>query len=150
MAPQFRLAREPDVELLLDFMRQFYALERYPFDEVAARAALTTLVRDPSLGRAWLIGEGDAAIGYVVLTFGYSLEYRGRDAFVDELFLRADRRGRGVGTQAIRFVVEQCRSLGVRALHLEVERANAAGQALYRRAGFADRDRQLLTRLTDG
>jgi GNAT superfamily N-acetyltransferase len=150
MAPQFRLAREADVDLLLDFMRQFYALEGYPFDEGAGRAALATLVRDPSLGRAWLIREGDAAIGYVVLTFGYSLEYRGRDAFVDELFLRADWRGRGVGAQAISFVVEQCRSLGVRALHLEVERANAAGQALYRRAGFTDHGRHLLTRLIDG
>ena len=150
MAPRFRLAREADVDLLLDFMRQFYALEGYPFDEGAAPAALTTLVRDPSLGCAWLIREGATAIGYVVLTFGHSLEYHGRDAFVDELFIRAEQRGRGVGTQAIRFVVEQCRSRGVRALHLEVERANATGQALYRRAGFADHDRHLLTKRIDG
>jgi ribosomal protein S18 acetylase RimI-like enzyme len=41
-------------------------------------------------------------------------------------------------------------SLGVRALHLEVGRDNSAAQALYRRAGFEDSGRQLLTlRLAD-
>jgi ribosomal protein S18 acetylase RimI-like enzyme len=39
--------------------------------------------------------------------------------------------------------------MGVRALHLEVERDNAAGQALYRRRGFRDGGRVLLTKRLD-
>jgi ribosomal protein S18 acetylase RimI-like enzyme len=35
----------------------------------------------------------------------------------------------------------------VRALHLEVERTNASAEALYRRRGFRDNDRRLLTKL---
>jgi ribosomal protein S18 acetylase RimI-like enzyme len=34
----------------------------------------------------------------------------------------------------------------VRALHLEVERANTEAQAFYHKAGFADHDRYLLTK----
>ena len=34
---------------------------------------------------------------------------------------------------------------GVRAIHVETGRDNAAAQAVYRRAGFAHTDRQLLT-----
>jgi ribosomal protein S18 acetylase RimI-like enzyme len=34
----------------------------------------------------------------------------------------------------------------VRALHLEVERANTAAQGLYRKFGFADHERYLFTR----
>ncbi|OLE60250.1 MAG: GNAT family N-acetyltransferase, partial [Cyanobacteria bacterium 13_1_40CM_2_61_4] len=103
-----------------------------PFDETTARSALEGIVRDRSLGRVWMIGDGRETFGYVVLTLGYSLEYRGRDAFVDELFIQASRRRQGIGTRALRFVEQACRDLGVRALHLEAERRNVAAQELYR------------------
>ncbi len=146
MEPSFRLAQPGDVELLLAFMRQLYALDGYPFEEVAARTALEGIVRDPGLGLVWVIGRGEEAIGYLVLTFGYSLEYGGRDGFVDELFVAAGHRRRGVGTRALEFAVGQCREFGVHALHLEVARANTAALALYRKVGFEGRDRALMTR----
>jgi ribosomal protein S18 acetylase RimI-like enzyme len=42
---------------------------------------------------------------------------------------------------------EACRELGVRALHLEVEKDNVPAAELYRKRGFEDRDRRLMTRL---
>ena len=146
MEPSFHPAQPADTELLLGLMRKLYARDGYSFEEGTARTALEGLVRDPGLGRVWVIGRDEEAIGYLVLTFGYSLEYGGRDAFVDELFVAAGHRHRGVGTRAIEFAAEQCRAVGVRALHLEVERANAVAQALYRKAGFEDHDRSQLTR----
>jgi ribosomal protein S18 acetylase RimI-like enzyme len=144
--PQFRLAEPDDLALLLDLMGQFYAIDGYPFETASARAALATLVEDATRGRLWLIERDGAAVGYLALTFGYSLEYRGRDAFIDELFIVAAQRRQGLGTRAMHFAIAQCRQLGVRALHLEVERTNVAGQALYRKLGFADHDRFLMTR----
>lgn len=146
MAFTFRLAAESEIAPVLGFMRAFYVGEGYPFDERAAATALAELVRAPALGRVWLIVEGEEPVGYVALTFGYSLEFHGRDAFIDELFVRAERRGQGAGTAALRFVLDACPVLGVHALHLEVERVNTAAQALYRRLGFHDHDRYLLTR----
>ena len=147
MERQFRLANPADIDTIIEFMRQFYAIDDYPFEEHAARTALENIVHDLSLGRVWLITVGEAAIGYIVVTFGYSLEYRGRDAFIDELFVLASHRNQGVGTRAIQFAVEACPALGIRALHLEVERTNVAGQTLYRKFGFQDHDRYLMTRL---
>ena len=80
-------------------MRDYYAFDGHGFDEQKARVALLTLLRDPNLGRVWLILDGAVAAGYIVLCFGYSLEWLGRDAFVDEFFLREPYRGRGLGTQ---------------------------------------------------
>jgi len=141
----FRLASEGEIATVLEFMRAFYAGEGYPFDERVSGEALAGLVRAPQLGRVWLIVEDEEPVGYVALTFGYSLEFHGRDAFVDELFVRAERRGRGAGTAALRFVTDACPALDVHALHLEVERVNTAAQALHRRFGFHDHDRYLLT-----
>jgi GNAT superfamily N-acetyltransferase len=71
----------------------------------------------------------------------------GRDAFVDEIYLRESHRRQGIGTQAFAFLEQACRELGVRALRLEVEHRNAAAREFYRTAGFYDQQRHLMTRL---
>jgi GNAT superfamily N-acetyltransferase len=142
----FTLAAASDAALLVPLLREFYAYDHISFDEPEARRALAQLLGDARLGRVYLIRVADELIGYFVLTFGFSLEFKGRDAFVDELFLRAEFRGRGIGTHALAVAEETCRAENVRALHLEVERANAGAQEVYRRAGFKDHDRYLLTK----
>jgi diamine N-acetyltransferase len=146
MELKFRLATDEDINTLLEFMRQFYLIDDYAFDKTLAQRALQGIVNDATQGRVWLIMRHDEAIGYIAITFGYSLEYHGRDAFIDELFIRADQRQQGVGTKVMQFVVEECSQLGVHALHLEVERENSVGQRLYHNFGFEDHDRHMLTK----
>ena len=144
----FEIATSGDIETLITFIREYYAYDKHPFDEAALRPALEALVREPAFGRVWLIYAGDQAIGYVALTLGYSLEYLGRDAFVDELYVRESHRGQGVGTRALAFVEDICRQLGVRALHLEVERENTRAYHVYQKSGFRDQQRYLMTKRT--
>jgi GNAT superfamily N-acetyltransferase len=143
---KFRIAEKSDTETLVEFIREFYEFEHLKFDESIVRTALAKILDDDSLGRVWLIQHGDEAIGYAVLTFGYSLEFRGRDAFIDELYIRESYRGQGVGMSVIQFIESVCPSLGIQALHLEVERKNTAAQNLYRKVGFKDHDRYLMTK----
>jgi ribosomal protein S18 acetylase RimI-like enzyme len=144
--PEFRLAAESDIEILLEFMRAYYAFDGHGFDREKARAAVTTLLRDSSLGRAWLILDGDVAVGYIVLCFGYSLEWLGRDAFVDEFYLREEDRGRGWGRKAMEFVEDAARAAGICTLHLEVVRKNAVALELYRKIGFVEHESRFLSK----
>ena len=146
MEPTFRTAGASDADALVEMMRDFNAHERIAFDEREVRAVLARLFADDALGLACLILLGGEVAGYVVITFGFSIEFRGRDAFIDELFLKDEYRGLGLGAAAIRLAEGVCRRRGVRALHLEVERENTRAQSLYRRAGFLDHDRYLLTK----
>ena len=148
MSAAFRSASLADVPAILAHQRAYYAADGYAFDEAVARAAIEGLLGDPERGRLWVLAEGDTheIVGYLAVTFGWSLEWGGRDAFVDELYLAPSHRGDGIGGKAIALAGEACRAAGVRALHLEVERANTRGRALYARTGFADTDRLLLTR----
>jgi GNAT superfamily N-acetyltransferase len=150
MTATFTIAQRADIETLLELMREYYAFDHLPFDEQVARAALAKFVDDESLGRVWLISDEGSPVGYLVLTLGYSLEYGGRDAFIDEVYVCSSHRGRGIGQRALTFAEDVCRSLGVRALHLEVERANTGAHGLYRKAGFVDHDRYLMTRRITG
>jgi ribosomal protein S18 acetylase RimI-like enzyme len=144
--PQFRLASEADAAVLLPFMREYYAFDGHGFDEAKARHALMELLRDANLGCSWMILDADAAVGYVVLCFGYSLEWLGRDAFVDEFYLREQYRGRGWGRKTMEFVEKEARALGVRTLHLEVVRQNTAALQVYRKLGFQEHESRFLSK----
>ncbi|HZG50603.1 MAG TPA: GNAT family N-acetyltransferase [Pyrinomonadaceae bacterium] len=146
MKPVYTRAGAPDADELVEMMREFYAFDHIAFDEAAARGALRQILGDDKFGIVHLIRVETETAGYLVLTFGFSLEFHGRDAFVDELYLRENFRGRGIGKASIEFAAEVCRREGIAALHLEAERANTRAAGLYRQAGFRDHDRFLLTR----
>lgn len=135
-----------DVDRVLELRREFCASERLPWDEAVTRRALLELSGDPAAGRVWLVEADAGPVGYAVLTRGFSLEFEGRDAFLDELYVRPAFRGRGLGRALVDAVEGGCRELGVRALHLEVDRDQTRVQELYRRAGFRDHDRYLMTK----
>lgn len=135
-----------DLELLLTLVEEYYEFDQHPFEQAQMRFLLTEVLEDTSCGYLWIIQQQAQAIGYVFLTLGsYSLEYGGRDAFIDELYLRQPARGQGWGRQTIQFLLQTCAALGIKALHLEVERQNLAAQAFYRQVGFRDQDRYLMT-----
>jgi ribosomal protein S18 acetylase RimI-like enzyme len=145
--PVFKSATSEDIETLIMMMRDLYGHDGLaPLDEASARRALPGIIGDDTFGRVFIIFLEDEVAGYAVLTFGYSLEFHGRDAFVDELYLRNEYRGQGIGKRALEFLTEVCAAEGVSALHLEVERANTSAQAVYRKFGFEDHDRYLMTK----
>ena len=106
----------------------------------ARRTSIDSLLAMPAQGRILLVQDRDNEIvGYAVMAFGFSLEFGGRDAFLDEVFVRKEFRGQGIGSAALTAVCAWARREGLCALHLEVERDNKAAKALYSRAGFEDR-----------
>jgi diamine N-acetyltransferase len=148
MEPSFRISTDADVDLLL-MMREYYAFDHHPFDPEKARAALTGLLLDPAFGRVWLICAGENVVGYIVLTFGYSLELLGRDAFMDEFFLLEIYRGQGWGRKTMEFVEQAACAVGVHAIHLEVTRQNMGAQQFYPKLGFKDRGHHLMSKWID-
>jgi ribosomal protein S18 acetylase RimI-like enzyme len=146
----YRSATEADIEPILALMRDYYADEGYPFAQESARAALLELLGAPLLGRVWIANAAGSPVAYVILTVGFSLEYGGRDAFIDDLYVAPGHRGHGLGKSALALAEATCRDLGIRALHLEVERRKAGAQALYRRFGFVDHERYLMTKRLAG
>lgn len=138
------LAGPSDETTLLGLARAFYTEDGDALSRPSEQA-VSRLLRDRSLGLAFKIVRQDRVVGYAVLCFGFSIEWGGRDAFVDDLYVEPGERGRGLGKHTIEHLVAAARRAGCAALHLEVKSGNRA-QGLYRRLGFADRGSTFLTR----
>ena len=126
-----------DMEPVLGMMAQLYVEGHSPFDPARARHATEKLITEPEFGGIWTIQMDGALAGYIVVVLGYSLEFGGRFGLLDELFIDAALRGKGLGRAALDFAAQQCRERGWQALRLEVEQDNQPAIALYMRSGFA-------------
>lgn len=129
---------------MLQLMADFNAFFDYSFDKQEATKALDAFMRMPDYGKAWLIYIEGHLVGYIVLTMSFSFEYLGKDAFIDELYLKPEHRGKGVGKQVLDIVFEEAKLLGICAIHLEVERNNKGGRVLYEQKGFVGGESRLL------
>lgn len=133
------------IDVLLTLMRELYHYDRDQLNEPKAREALDAHFADDKWARIWLIEVDQLIAGYAVLTFGFSLEYGGRDAIIDELYLRESYRNRGLGKQVMELLRGFCYSEGIKALHLEVFNHNQAAYRFYRNQGFRERDSRFMT-----
>jgi|SRR5579864_2012258 len=140
-APQFVPASLKHIDLLLEFVRRYYDFDGIRFSRARIRRGLEELLRSRSLGRVWVIRVGKHNAGYIVLTFGYDLEFGGRQATVTEFYILEQYRRLKIGTQALNFVEGFCRELGIGALELQAERNNARARSFYKKLGFKSHDR---------
>jgi len=140
-----RRALPGDIATLVALMAEFYAESDYGLDQELAERAFAAILSDERLGYVWLIDDEAKVVGYVVLTLRFGMEYGGLMACIDDLFVVPQSRNKGLTTAALVQVRDFCKSIGVRAITVEVSHSNGSAQTVYRRLGLAEApDRQLL------
>jgi ribosomal protein S18 acetylase RimI-like enzyme len=144
-APSLRPVSLSTLDTLLPLMAAFYAQFGYPYDPDTQRAIVTNFLTRPEWGVVYLLEEGGQLVGYVALTYGFSFELQGPFGLVDELYVTAPARNRGLGRAVLQALQQQARASGLVALHLQTEPANPRAKRLYESLGFADDGRSNLT-----
>jgi GNAT superfamily N-acetyltransferase len=136
-----------NLESLLPLMRHMQEADPWsePFHEPTLRANLAELLQNPVYGVVYICREEWSPIAYLVICFDYSLEYRGKGAWIDELFVEAAHRGKGIGTQLLDQAETASCEHNAKFLHLEVNHGNPAIE-LYRHRGFLDHQRYLMSK----
>ena len=110
--------------------------------------ALRHLLHEPGVGLVLMARDrvSGAGAGYGMATFGYDVEYSGRDAFITELFVQSAYRGRGIGRELLDALVDALRDRGINAVHLAVRPENIPARALYESRGFRVVPRLVMTK----
>lgn len=140
MSASLTLAGPEHKDTLMALVAAFHGEAGMDSDHETLHAAVEPLLTGIPHGSAYLIGPARAPIGYIIVSFGWSLEFGGLDGFVDELFIRPGVRKRGIATEVLAALPRALAGAGLKALHLEVDTKNLAAQRLYKRAGFKLRD----------
>lgn len=144
MTPVFKPFEPADAHAVIAMMEEFYAIDNYPIDAAVSRGLFLEFLENEALGRGWIILHDGKPVGYVILTFVFSFEYKGRIAFLDELFLSPDVRGLGLGKLTLDFINEQAKLLSVKIIYLEIEGHNSVAQKLYLSKGYEIHNRGLM------
>lgn len=129
-----REIRESDRELFFALAEEFYhspAVER-PLKEGQLADLWENLLHNPQVLGYILELEGRPC-GYGIVVRSYSTE-GGPTLWLEDIYLRKEARGRGLGTEYCRFILDSFP--GVRRFRIEVEDANEGAVALYKKLGF--------------
>jgi ribosomal protein S18 acetylase RimI-like enzyme len=101
------------------------------------------LLARPEMGRIVLFSDGQSVHGYSILIPFWSNEYGGVILFVDELYVVAPSRRRGIGRGLFDFIARE-RPFDAVAVFLEVSPTNQRARRLYGSLGFVERQNSLL------
>ena len=145
MSQLLHLASTGDLDRLEQMVAAYHRFEGIQTDAEGRRAALQPLLEGSPHGAIWMIGPKMAPVGYIAVSFGWSIELGGMDAMIDEFWIREAVRGRGMGTEALAALQKALHEAGVRAISLEVAAGNSTAERLYLRSGFQARGLHLMT-----
>lgn len=109
------------------------------------KGTLAELLTHPKYGAVFLMKQSNNYMGYVILAFGFSIEYGGRDGFIDEFYINPVHRDKGIGTIAIEYIIKYSKATGIKALHLEVKEKHQNAEKFYVKNGFVTHNSKFMS-----
>lgn len=132
MIVTIRDIRDSDFETLIALFKEFAAFEKLP-------EKMTNSVDQMLAERAFLKGfvavsETNEIIGYVTYFFAY-YTWIGKSLYMDDLYVRNEYRGKGVGSKLINQVIELAKQEGCKKLRWQVSEWNLPAIEFYKSLG---------------
>ena len=143
-----RMTKEADTEVRLAsaadapaFGRLLHAFniefgESTPAAEVIAERAAPLI----ESGEVTVLFAGEGPDGFAQLRFRPSLYTGALDAYLEELYVVPERRGRGLGRALLEAAMDHARERGAAHIDLGTSEDDVAARALYESAGFTNRE----------
>ena len=97
---------------------------------------LDLFLERPELGFVWMAYDEDGAAAICVVCYAISTSMGSVVAKLDDVSVKADRRGTGVGSELIKRLKEQLRKESVTRIDVAVHLENPDARRFYEKAGF--------------
>lgn len=147
MTTAIHLAGPDDAANLQALMQRSHAERALPHDDAHRDSVTAPLLAGSPLGAVWLIGPARAPLGYVLISFGWSVDPGGMIGWVEDIYIRPSVRRRGIGTEVLHALSVTLHRADLRALHMRITHGDDALSRFCAKAGF-DHD-QTFRVLTD-
>ena len=135
MEVTIRLMEQKDRETVMEMMRVFYASPAVlsnGSEEIFA-ADIENCINDNPYLEGYVFEAGEQLLGYGMVAKSFSTEFGKPCMWIEDLYLRENARGLGLGSRFLQFVGEKYPNA---VLRLEVEEENERAVHVYKKCGF--------------
>lgn len=130
-------ATPQDIPALCDLLSLLFAQEAdFTPDRARQERGLRLILDDPRVGAILVARDGDAVVGMVNLLFTVSTAEGARVMVLEDMIVRPDHRGQGVGLKLIEAAIARATGSGCARITLLTDEDNNQAQWFYGRAGF--------------
>ena len=130
-------ATKKDLPALVDLLGVLFAQEAdFVPDAAKQRRGLEAIVTDPRIGRIYVAREEGRVIGMVSTLYTISTAEGGKAAWLEDMVVLPECRGRGVGAALLAHAVVGAREEGCLRLTLLSDEDNAMAHGVYAAEGF--------------
>lgn len=133
-----RKMQRQDTEEVISMMRAFYnspAVLHKAEDGVLRKDIADCVSDEMPFIEGYVFEEQDKIVGYAMLAKSYSTEYGGVCIWIEDLYMKPDWRGHGIGSKFFAFLEETYCDDCVR-FRLEAEAGNTRAIEVYKKTGY--------------
>lgn len=146
MTTAIHLAGPDDAARVQALMQRSHEERDLPYDDAHREKVVVPLLEGSPLGAVWLIGPARAPLGYVLISFGWSVTLGGMTGWVEDIFIRPSVRKRGIGKEVLHAVALGLGQADLRALHARIPDGNDGLAQFCAKAGFGrDETQRVMT-----
>ncbi len=137
MSVKYRRFKTEDGAAVAELIRSLYREDPSdrPMLPEKISGTFDSLANHPDRGCIIVLESETGIVGYSIVINFWSNEYGGNVSFIDELYIKKEFRGGGIGTNFIKYLAESKFGNAV-ALRLEVTPNNKKARKLYESLGF--------------
>jgi GNAT superfamily N-acetyltransferase len=130
-------ATPADIPALCELLKLLFAQEaEFRPDGEKQAQGLGRIIAAPEAGRILVLREQGGIVGMVNLLFTISTALGGRVALLEDMVLRPEHRGKGLGTTLLQAALAFARQSGCLRVTLLTDGDNEAARRFYQRQGF--------------
>ena len=132
-----RNANDDDLPQLCELLALLFEQEA-DFKPDAERQArgIQLILKQPEVGQIICAVQGTRVIGMVSILFTLSTAEGGRAAWLEDMIVRPDQRGMGVGENLLKTAIERSNAAGCCRITLLTDATNHSAMRFYERSGF--------------
>lgn len=135
MSTIIRMMEEADRSCVYDMMQVFYASPAVLSNgsEEIFNNDIENCINDSPYLEGYIFQEGEEIQGYAMIAKSFSTEFGKPCMWIEDLYLKPEYRGMGIGSEFFAFVEQKYPDA---ILRLEVEEENQRAIHVYKKAGF--------------
>ena len=134
---EIREAQLDDTPRLCALLAELFAQEAdFTPDAERQRRGLRLILGNPEVGRVYCATESGTVIGMATILFTVSTAEGSRAAWLEDMVVHPDRRGRGIGERLLNHAIADARTAGCARITLLTDDDNHSAMRFYSRAGF--------------